>query len=73
MFKKVLIIIGVFMSVATAQLNLEKKKILIVYYSWGGDTKDIALKVKNEVGGEIFELVQEKPYSDDYKEATKIH
>jgi flavodoxin len=72
MLKKLLIIFGIFMSVANAELSLENKKILTVYYSWGGNTKDVATKIQAEVGGDIFELVQEKPYPSEYKETIKV-
>jgi flavodoxin len=72
MLKKLLIILGVSMSVANAALNLDNKKVLIVYYSWGSSTKDIATKVQKQVGGDIFELIQEKPYPTSYKEAIEV-
>jgi flavodoxin len=72
MLKKLLIILGISMSVANAALNLDNKKILIVYYSWGSNTKDIANKIQKQVGGDIFELIQEEPYPDSYKEVIKV-
>lgn len=32
------------------------KKILVAYYSWGGNTKSIAEKIHKKVGGDIFEI-----------------
>ncbi|MDR1498975.1 MAG: hypothetical protein LBS34_01660 [Rickettsiales bacterium] len=70
--KKLLIIFGVFMSTANAELVLENKKILVVYYSWGGNTKDLATKIQKKTGGDIFELIQENPYPSTYDETIKV-
>ena len=42
------------------------KKTLIVYFSWSGNTRGIANKIKNIIGGDISELELEKPYSQNY-------
>ena len=42
------------------------RKTLIVYFSWSGNTRGIANKIKNIIGGDISELEPEKPYSKNY-------
>lgn len=42
-------------------------KILIAYYSWSGNTKELANYIKKEVGGDLFEIVPEKSYPDLYQ------
>lgn len=42
------------------------KKALIVYFSWSGNTRGIAKKIKSITGADIAELELEKPYSRNY-------
>jgi flavodoxin len=72
MFKKLLVMSGILVSIANAESLLKDKKILTVYYSHSGNTKDIATKIQKEVGGDIFGLVQEKPYPSNYSEVIKV-
>ena len=43
------------------------KKILVAYFSWGGNTRRLARAIHEKIGGDIFEIRTEKPYPDDYK------
>jgi len=43
------------------------KKILVAYFSWGGNTRNVARAIHAKTGGDIFEIRTEKPYPDDYK------
>ena len=43
------------------------RKILVAYFSWGGNTRGVARSIHEKVGGDIFEIRTEKPYPDDYK------
>lgn len=42
------------------------KKTLIVYFSWSGNTRGIANKIKDITRADITELELEKPYSKNY-------
>lgn len=42
------------------------KKILTVYYSYSGNTKKIAEKIHDALGGNIAEIETVVPYSGDY-------
>ena len=41
-------------------------KSLIVYYSYGGNTKRIAEMIHKEIGGDIFRIETVKPYTGSY-------
>lgn len=49
----------------TASLN--PKKILVVYFSHSGNTREIANQIKTATGGDIFELVPVNPYPAAYQ------
>lgn len=44
----------------------ESSKILIAYFSRTGNTERIAKIVQQQVGGDLFKIETETPYSDDY-------
>ena len=45
-------------------------KTLISYYSYTGQTKLIAEKIKEKLGCDIIELKPSKPFSNDYQEVV---
>jgi flavodoxin len=47
-----------------------KNDILIVYYSWSGNTRKIAEIIKKETGGTLFEIEPAEPYTTDYRAAV---
>lgn len=49
-----------------AKQGIEGKKILVVYFSQTGNTKVIADKIHENVGGDIFRIKTVKPYPTDY-------
>jgi flavodoxin len=44
------------------------KKILIVYFSYTGNTREIAGQIHRIVGGDVFEIQTVKPYPTEYNE-----
>ena len=42
------------------------KKILVAYFSHSGNTRKLALELKELTGGDLFEIKPEKPYPGDY-------
>lgn len=46
---------------------MQDNKKLVVYFSYTGNTRKIAEKVKEELGCDILELKPVKPYSTDYQ------
>lgn len=53
-----------------AKMRLSDKKVLIAYFSWSGNTKYIAEKIKLKVGGDIFRIETKTPYPTDYNETA---
>jgi flavodoxin len=49
-----------------AQTTPSGKKILIVYFSWGGNTRNMAEQIRNKTGADIFEIVPATTYPKDY-------
>lgn len=41
-------------------------KILIAYFSWGGNTEGIAEEIQRQTGADLFEITMVNPYSSDY-------
>ncbi len=52
------------------QGELMDKKILIAYFSWGGNTKHIAELIQKETNADIFRIETKIPYPTDYNEAA---
>ena len=38
----------------------------MVYLSWSGNTENVANSIKDQIGSDIFEIVPQAPYSDDF-------
>jgi len=49
-----------------AQSLPQAKRILIVYFSHSGNTREIAQQIKNATGGDLFEIQPVTPYPEDY-------
>ena len=41
-------------------------KSLVVYFSWSGNTENVAKSIQSQTGSDIFEIVPKTPYSTDY-------
>ena len=41
-------------------------KILIAYFSWGGNTEGVAEEIQRQTGADLFEITMVNPYSSDY-------
>ena len=39
---------------------------LIAYFSWSGNTEEMAAMIQAETGGDLFEIAPATPYTDDY-------
>jgi flavodoxin len=55
----------------TAQAQAQSKgKILVAYFSWGGNTREMAKQIQKQTGGDLFEITTATPYSADYNECV---
>lgn len=41
-------------------------KSLVVYFSWSGNTENVAKSIQKQTSSDIFEIVPTEPYSDNY-------
>ncbi len=48
------------------------KKVLVAYFSWGGNTRSVAKQIHDKTGGDFFEIKKETPYPDDYKGTVDV-
>jgi len=48
---------------APVELNADLGKVLVVYYSLSGHTKDIAMQIQNKTDADVYEIKTEKTYS----------
>lgn len=46
--------------------------ILVAYFSWSGNTEQVARMIQQETGGDLFEIAPATPYTDDYNELLDI-
>lgn len=54
-----------------AQLPAGNKKVLVVYFSHSGNTREIANQIKDATGGDIFEIQPVDAYTSVYDDLTK--
>jgi len=62
----------IFPGLAAAQAAAVKpgKKILVVYYSRTGNTREVANQIHQLIGGDIVAIETVNPYPSDYRETT---
>lgn len=51
-------------------MNADNAKILIAYYSYSGNTKEVAEAIQKEIGGDLFEIKTEGTYPAEYRPMT---
>ncbi|MDR1553050.1 MAG: NAD(P)H-dependent oxidoreductase [Prevotellaceae bacterium] len=69
--KKMMCIVAFFIALIGTVQAQSNKKILIAYFSWSGNTREIAKNIQKQTGGDLFEMVVKNPYSTDYNECVK--
>lgn len=52
-------------------LHNSTQKILVVYFSHTGNTREIANQIHQRMGGDIYEIVPVAPYPDDYDQCVE--
>jgi flavodoxin len=74
MKKTVYFLIAIMMIVsmkAFAEKKSNPQKILVVYYSWSGNTEIVAKEIQKQTKGDIFKIEPTNPYPTDYKACTE--
>ncbi len=57
---------GNVISAGTQHTGGNGSKILIAFFSWGGNTKGIAEEIRSQTGADLFEIELVHPYSSNY-------
>ena len=47
-------------------------RVLIVYFSWSGNTQRVAEEIQRVTGGDLFRIEPVTPYPTDYTECTEV-
>lgn len=50
----------------------DSSSVLIAYFSWSGNTEQVAQIIQQETAGDLFEIAPATPYTDDYDELLDI-
>lgn len=51
-------------------IDTENKNVLVAYYSYSGNTKEVAEAIHEKVGGNLFEIKAEGTYPEEYRPMT---
>lgn len=57
---------------AMAADGIGGKKILVAYFSWSGNTREIAGQIQERVGGDLFEIKTVNAYPSEYRACTDV-
>lgn len=49
----------------------ENSKVLIAYYSWSGNTKEVAEAIAEKTGGTLFRIETVQSYPEEYRATTE--
>jgi flavodoxin len=69
MMKRFFVMVAaLFLTGAIMEMNAQNRtpRILIAYFSWGGNTRGIARQIQQRTGGDLFEIELVRPYSTNY-------
>ena len=55
-----------------AEPGAEGGSALVVYFSWSGNTENVANAIVDQTGADVFEIVPEEAYVDDYNALLDI-
>ena len=60
------------METETVVTDKNSSRALAVYFSWSGNTESVANAIARQTGADVFAIVPEKPYTDDYDALLNI-
>ncbi len=55
-------------TVANPETPTDSSKILVAYFSWGGNTRTVATQIAQLTGGTLYEIQPATPYTTNYNE-----
>ncbi len=55
-------------TVANPEAPTDGSKILVAYFSWGGNTRAVATRIAQLTGGTLYEIQPATPYTTNYNE-----
>ena len=70
--KKLILIFAALLISVTTMFSQSKSKTLIIYYSWGGNTRTVAELTQKKTGADIVEVQPDKEYPSTYSECTVV-
>lgn len=56
----------------SAETQTESGNVLIAYFSWSGNTAQMASSIQEQTGGDLFEIQPVTPYPEDYSECGDV-
>ena len=59
-------------SFSSSEFSETGPKSLVVYFSWSGNTQNVAEAIQANTDSDIFEIIPETPYSDDYDTVLEL-
>ena len=57
---------------ASEETTASEEGVLVAYFSWSGNTEQMAQMIAEETGADLFEIEPAAPYTDDYDELLDI-
>ena len=61
-----LFVLTLFCMEAQMEAQTQTQRILVAYFSWGGNTRGIARQIQQRTGADLFEIELVTPYSTNY-------
>ncbi len=58
-------------NILTGEPAKNGRKVLIAYFSWGGNTRRVARTIREMIGGDLYEIRTAVPYAENYKAAVE--
>ncbi len=58
-------------SAEQAEPTSATRRVLVAYFSWSGNTREIANQIHKIIGGDLFQIVSVDQYPSDYDETVK--
>lgn len=53
-------------------LGTSDSNVLVAYFSWSGNTQEMASYIAQQIGADLYEIVPETPYPEDYNECGDV-